>query len=208
MLEDVRPDVVFHLAAQRDPGLAERTVRESLETNIAGTANVLAAAVAAGVDSIVYASTGKALRPFSPHIYAASKKVGEFLAYATAHGRNTRTSVVRFTHVVDNSLVLKRFRAIGAGNALRVHDPKTLFYTQSARGAAQLLLRANVESRPAGVVEVMAIRDLGLPTNVLDLALAVVAESGEPRAIYVAGTEPGYEDTSIPACTTPRPRPT
>src|SRR4029079_15833578 len=108
VFEDVRPDVVFHLAAQRDPGLAERTVRESLETNIAGTANVLAAAVAVGVDSIVYASTGKALRPFSPHIYAASKKVREFLAYATAHGRNTRTSVVRFTHVVDNSLVLKR----------------------------------------------------------------------------------------------------
>ena len=44
----------------------------------------------------------------------------------------------------------------------------------------------------------MAIRDLGMPTNLLDLALAVASESTELRPIYVAGYEPGYQDSFYP----------
>ena len=63
---DVRADIVFHLAAQRDPGLAEREVHRTVTTNVLGTRNVIAAAAGAGVSRLVCASTGKALRPYSP----------------------------------------------------------------------------------------------------------------------------------------------
>jgi hypothetical protein len=45
---------------------------------------------------------------------------------------------------------------------------------------------------------VVAIRDLGMPTSVLDLALAVVSESPKLRPIYIAGYEAGYQDSFYP----------
>ena len=45
---EVRPDVVFHMAAQRDPGLAEREVYRTVTTNVLGTGQVIAAAEEAG----------------------------------------------------------------------------------------------------------------------------------------------------------------
>jgi FlaA1/EpsC-like NDP-sugar epimerase len=44
LIADLRPDLVFHLAAQRDPGLAEVEVHHTVSTNVVGTRNVLAAA--------------------------------------------------------------------------------------------------------------------------------------------------------------------
>jgi NAD(P)-dependent dehydrogenase (short-subunit alcohol dehydrogenase family) len=82
----VRPDLIFHLAAQRDPGWAEVAVRPSVSTNVLGTRTVLAAAPDAGVPQVVYASTGKAMRPFSPDIYAASKRAAEWIASDVAGG--------------------------------------------------------------------------------------------------------------------------
>jgi nucleoside-diphosphate-sugar epimerase len=194
----VRPDVVFHLAAQRDPGLAERTVPETLDTNINGVRNVISASLHAGVQVLVYASTGKALRPFTPHVYAASKKIGELLAFVSAQESEMRVGIARFTHVVNNSLVLRRFRSVPDGDVLRVHDPYTQFYSQSAREAAQLLLWANTNAFANGDVDVVAIRDLGMPTDLLDLALAVASESRVLRPIYIAGNEAGYEDSYYP----------
>jgi UDP-glucose 4-epimerase len=61
LFADVRPELVFHLAAQID-------VRKSVEdpyfdaaVNVGGTANVLEAARATGVDRVIFVSTGGAL---------------------------------------------------------------------------------------------------------------------------------------------------
>ncbi|HYN95472.1 MAG TPA: NAD-dependent epimerase/dehydratase family protein, partial [Pilimelia sp.] len=83
-----RPDLVFHLAAQRDPGLAERRAAETIGTNLLGTATIVAAAERTGSQRLVYASPGKAVRPFTTDTYAGSKRMGEWLlADATAQGR-------------------------------------------------------------------------------------------------------------------------
>ena len=39
-----KPDVLFHVAAQRDPGLAEHEVHRTVTTNVLGARNVIAAA--------------------------------------------------------------------------------------------------------------------------------------------------------------------
>lgn len=80
LMSAIRPQVVFHVAAQRDPGLAEQEVRRTVSTNVLGTRNVLTAAAESGVRQVVCASTGKALRPYSPDIYAASKRAAEWVA--------------------------------------------------------------------------------------------------------------------------------
>src|SRR5579884_804775 len=138
-----RPDIVFHLAAQRNPGLAERLVHETITTNVYGTANVIRACERAGVERCVFSSTGKASRYHTHEIYAASKKLAEW-QFATANrtGR-TRYVAARFTHVLNNSLVREQLDSwIQAGRPVGVHAPGRLIVAQNVVEAAQLLLNA------------------------------------------------------------------
>ena len=48
IVAQVRPDVIFHVAAQRSPALAEVDVHGTVTTNVLGARNVLTAAAAAG----------------------------------------------------------------------------------------------------------------------------------------------------------------
>jgi FlaA1/EpsC-like NDP-sugar epimerase len=84
IITQVRPDVIFHVAAQRSPALAEVDVHGTVTTNVLGSRNVLAAAAAARVPPVVCASTGKALRPYSPEMYTASKRAAEWVATTAA----------------------------------------------------------------------------------------------------------------------------
>ena len=85
---DVRPEVVFHLAAQADVGTSIEQPAFDADVNVVGTVRVLEAARSVGA-RVVFASTGGAiygecerpareeddLRPLSP--YATSKLAGE-----------------------------------------------------------------------------------------------------------------------------------
>jgi len=202
-VDEVRPDVVFHVAAQRDNGLAEREVYRTVATNVLGTRNVIVAAEAAGVPQIVYASTGKALRPYSPEVYTASKRAAEWLvASAAARGRVT-CSAARFTHVMDNSGIHRRLLGWSAGGIVRLHSDDIMFYAQSARESAQLLLSAGLSARP-GRLRVQAITDLGWPVGLLDLALGVLGRVGSDAPVYLSGYDPGYEEAPFPGWCDPR----
>ena len=198
LIGEVVPDIVFHLAAQRDPGLAEHAVQRTITTNVLGTCNVVAACESAGVPRLVYASTGKALRPYTNCVYASSKRVserivGDSVARGAIHG-----AAVRFTHVVDNAILLQRLqRWCEETDVIRLHSLDTAFYIQSALESAQLLLIAAV-SPPDDVFRLHAIRDLGWPVRLLALALGAVAESGRRVPIQEIGHEPGYERIPYP----------
>jgi nucleoside-diphosphate-sugar epimerase len=193
-----RPDVAFHLAAQRDPGLAERHVNYTIETNVLGTAQVARAAERAGTRHFVYASTGKALRPYSRCVYTGSKRVGEWLLADVARRGRMACSAVRFTHVVDNSILLDRLRRwCDGGETVRLHSPDTAFYVQSAAESAQLLLAAAL-SPADGVARLYTIRDLGWPVSLLDVTLGLIASCERSTPIYLCGHEPGYEEWPYP----------
>ena len=194
---DVRPDIVFHLAAQRDPGLAEHEVHRTVTTNVLGTRNVIAAAAGAGVSQVVCASTGKALRPYSPDVYTASKRVSEWLLSRAAARGAACYSAVRFTHVVDNSIIHARLLQWCEGGVIRLHSPDAAFYAQSALESAQLLLGASAGSG-SGALRVHAITDLGWPVSLLDMALGALARTGSATPIYVSGYDRGYEAVPFP----------
>lgn len=194
-----RPDIVYHLAAQHDPSLAEAEVNRTLTTNIYGTRNVIAAAQSADVPQLVYASTGKTIRPFTPDAYASSKKVGEWLMADTAQKSDMSLAGVRFTHVVDNSIIFRRLqRWIDADTPIRLHGSDTQFYMQSAREAAHLLLNSTLEAEP-GTFKLQAIRDLEWPINLVDLAVGAIKKREADTPIYIAGYEQGYEEMAYPA---------
>ena len=197
LIQAVRPDVVFHVAAQRNPGLAELEVHRTVTTNVLGTRNVLAAAADAGVSQVVCASTGKALRPYSPDVYAASKRAAEWIASVSATG-DMRCSAGRFTHVVDNSIILHRlYEWARGGGVVRLHSTEIAFYIQSAMESAQLLLIAGLGA-VRGSFRIHSITDLGWPVNLLDLAVGVLANTGSATPIYISGYDRGYEEISFP----------
>ena len=193
-----RPDVVFHLAAQRDPGLAENLVAETVATNVVGTANVVQQSLAFGVEDLIYASTGKAMRPYTRDVYAASKKIAEWLVAAAGNGDRPAVTIARFTHVVDNSLVLQKFRGwCRSGEPLRLHDPEAQFYAQSAVEAAELLLGCLLAGR-GGQPALCAIQNLDWPFRLRDIADGVHTEFDDPPPLKVIGEQPGYEQGACP----------
>ena len=199
----VRPDVVFHLAAQRDPGLAEHQVHGTVTTNVLGTKNVLEAAAEFGAAQVICASTGKALRPYSPDVYAASKRVAEWLMSRAALGSRTVYSAARFTHVVDNSIVHRRLLTWCRGGPVRLHGADIAFYAESALESAQLLLAAGLGGRP-GELRVHVITDLGWPVSLLSLALGVLEHTGSAAPVYFSGYDRGYESAPFPGLYDPR----
>jgi nucleoside-diphosphate-sugar epimerase len=199
----VRPDVVFHLAAQRDPGLAEREVHRTVTTNVLGTSEVIAAAEDSAVSRVVVASTGKALRPYSREVYTATKRAVEWLAADAARRGRATYAAVRFTHAVDNSIIYGRLTEWCDGGVIRLHDPDIMFYAQSALEAAQLLLVAGLSAR-RGSLRAHAISDLGWPVSLLDLALGVLAKTGSGGPMYFSGYDAGYESVPFPGLYDPR----
>jgi nucleoside-diphosphate-sugar epimerase len=193
----VRCDIVFHVAGQRDPGLAEREVHRTVTTNVLGTCNVISAAASYGVPHLIFASTGKALRPYSPDVYTASKRVAEWLLWRAAARGVATCSVARFTHVIDNSIIHARLLDWCDGGVIRLHDTGIAFYVQSALQSAQLLLAAEAGAQP-GSLAVHAISDLGWPVTLLDVALGVLAWTGSTAPIYFSGYDRGYEATAFP----------
>jgi Polysaccharide biosynthesis protein len=98
-----QPQIVFHLAAQRLPGLAETQVYETVSTNLFGCVNIIECCETYGVEGCIFSSTGKASRYFTPDIYAATKKIAEWLFSDRAKYSICQFGIVRFTHVVENS---------------------------------------------------------------------------------------------------------
>ncbi|REJ18142.1 MAG: UDP-glucose 4-epimerase [Caldibacillus debilis] len=89
IFQGIRPDTVFHLAAQVDVRRSVKSPRQDADINLAGTLNVLEAAKTAGVKKIIFSSTsavygekkdGK-IRETSPpdpvSFYGLSKWAGE-----------------------------------------------------------------------------------------------------------------------------------
>ncbi|HSX44830.1 MAG TPA: SDR family NAD(P)-dependent oxidoreductase [Candidatus Saccharimonadales bacterium] len=198
VIEQTQPDIIYHLAAQKHPSIAEQQIPETLTTNILGTNNIIEAAKQASVPQIVHASTGKALRPHSPDTYAASKKASEWLMSTAAQEGDTLISSARFTHVADNSVFGRKLHGwIDDEAPIRLHGPDILFYLQSSRESAQLLLAASLEAEPSKF-NMLALNNLDYPVNLTDIAVGALAKTRGRSPIYFSGYEPGYEETPYP----------
>jgi nucleoside-diphosphate-sugar epimerase len=189
---EFNPEVVYHLAAQREPGLAEFETALTITTNIAGTRNILTLCDQFGVDVCVHASTGKAARYYTPDIYAGSKKVAEWMIAEAAPELSTKIGMVRFTHIAENSIVFDDFRRKVEAGVLNIHEPYRLMYVQSMSEAVNLVLNTTlyVEDEQATLVTV---GDLGWPLDILRLALHTIAISGKDVPLCFMGLPAGYE---------------
>lgn len=188
-----KPDIVFHLAAQRLPGLAEILVKETIEAGVMGTINIIKLCDKYQVKSCVFASSGKASRFYTTDVYASCKKISECLIVQEARESRTKYAIVRFTHVVENSPISAEISAKIKTNVLNLHAPDRYTYAQTAEEALSLLLNS-LSHLKAGEAPLFVINNLGWPINTLDIALYKLHHEAEPHcAIYFEGIPAGYE---------------
>jgi NADP-dependent 3-hydroxy acid dehydrogenase YdfG len=187
-----QPQVVFHLAAERLPGLAEMQIHQTVSSNILGCNNIIQLCEANGVEACIFSSTGKASRYFTPDIYAASKKIAEWLFSDRSQPRTCQYGIVRFTHVIENSPVGGDLDKRVASGKIDMHAPDRFIYTQNIEETVALLVNAMTILEPEKT-KILAVKDLGWPINTLDLALHKIIKSDRQVPIYFKGIPAGYE---------------
>lgn len=190
-----RPDYVFHTAGQRDPGYAEVHVTETIQTNIIGTFNIVQVCEATpSVKQCVFASTGKASRYFTEEVYAASKKVCEYILDTYARTSAVRYSMVRFTHILDNSLMNRQLAfASRYEHTIPLHCPAKYVTAQNAGEAAHLMLNALIFSEERQC-RFLIVKNLEWPVESLEVALYHLEQSGRPVPIVFKGNPRGYSE--------------
>jgi nucleoside-diphosphate-sugar epimerase len=113
-IASARPEVVFHLAAYKHVDWAEVFPEEFVDTNLHGSWNVLRAADAAGVQTVVVASTDKAA--LAAGFYGRTKRFMEQLTAFSARRGGAQRIAVRFVNVLGSAgsaseLFLRQARA-------------------------------------------------------------------------------------------------
>lgn len=189
LFEARTPDIVFHAAALKHLPLLETHPLEAWKTNVVGTANVLSAAMHAGVGTFVNISTDKAANPSS--VLGLSKRVAERLTADAAAGASGRFVSVRFGNVLGSrGSVLTTFEnQIAAGGPVTVTHPDVTRFFMTISEACQLVLQAAV----IGADGEAMVLDMGLPVRIVDVAQALIerSEPGTDVEIVYTGLRQG-----------------
>jgi hypothetical protein len=190
-----KPDFVFHTAAQRDPGYAETHVEETITTNVIGTLNIVKACEYTGsVKQCVFSSTGKSSRYFTEEVYAGSKKMCENILDLFAQEGRVKYSMVRFTHMLDNSLMNQEITLSSERDThVKVHSPGKYVTAQNKKEAASLLLNALLYAEPHRC-KFLLVRNLEWPVESLQVALYHIKRSKRNIPVVFIGNPLGYTE--------------
>ncbi|UFN50493.1 polysaccharide biosynthesis protein [Roseomonas sp. OT10] len=220
LVEETRPELVFHAAALKHVPMVENDPAEGLLTNAQGTRIVADAARAAGATAMVFISTDKAVNPTS--VMGASKRLAEMYCQAldvqARQSGGMRCVTVRFGNVLGStgSVVPLFRRQLERGGPLTVTHPDMRRYFMTVREAVGLVLQASVvgvadaeEFRAGGAAGAgdragqppelreggIFVLDMGEPVKIVDLARRMIRLAGlrpdEDVEIRFTGLRPG-----------------
>ncbi len=193
LMNEFKPDIVFHAAALKHVPILERDWSEGVKTNIFGSVIVADAALAAGSKAMVMISTDKAIEPVS--MLGLTKRFAEMYCQALDHylaaqsdGKSgMRLISVRFGNVLaSNGSVVPKFKAqIEAGGPVTVTHPDMVRYFMTIREACDLVIMAAAHAlapvRPDVSIYVL---NMGQPIKIVELA---------ERMIRLSGLQPGHD---------------
>jgi len=161
-------DFCFHAAALKQVPSCEFHPMEAVRTNVLGTENVLAQAIAAGVNRVVCLSTDKAVYPINA--MGISKAMMEKVMVAASRnleGTGTTICGTRYGNVMASrgSVIPLFVEQVLAGKPITVTDPSMTRFMMTLDEAVELVLYSFehgcngdifVQKAPAATVSVLA----------------------------------------------------
>lgn len=157
---------VFHLAASKHVGLAEKFVRENIKTNILGSINIMEASLKlSSLEFILTISTDKAAQVSG--VYGATKFLMErVIKQYEELNKNIKYRIVRYGNVLysTGSVLCKWKELILRGEKVIVTEPEATRFFWTVTDAIQLIedcMKYSTNSKPyCPAMKSMRIRDL------------------------------------------------
>ena len=181
---------VFHLAASKHVGLAEKTVRETIKSNVRGSLNILENSFNDDLEFIIGISTDKAAQVAG--VYGASKLLMERL-FTQFERLNPDVDyrIVRYGNVLysTGSVLCKWKELIENNQALIVTEPSATRFFWSVDQALDLIydcLNNAKDSSPyVPTMKAMSIE------NLLEAMYVKYMPKGGSRQVKIIGLQPG-----------------
>lgn len=160
------PDVIFHAAAFKHVGLAERNPFATIANNVLASYTLAQAAALHDVRKLVFVSTDKAARPWS--VMGVSKRIAELLILSISGSPGFCANAVRLANVIGSpGSVLPLFlEQIERGEELSVTHPDASRYFLSLEQTVAAILAA-ADARCEGKV---LLPEFGEPVRIAELA--------------------------------------
>ena len=172
-------ETIYNAAAYKHVPMVEKNISSAIEVNIFGTLSAIKASLETTVESFVFISTDKAVRP--TNIMGSTKRFAEMILQAFANenrqsGNSLRISMVRFGNVLGSSgSVVPLFEEqIRNGGPLTVTDPEIIRYFMTIEEASQLV----IQSGAMGVNGEIYVLDMGKQIKIKQLAEDMIRLSG------------------------------
>ena len=169
---------VYHTAAYKHVPMVEKNIVSAIKVNVFGTLSAINASIESSVDSFVFISTDKAVRP--TNIMGATKRFAELTLQAISHLEankgNLRISIVRFGNVLGSSgSVVPLFeQQIKEGGPVTVTDPNIIRYFMTIKEASQLVIQSGAMGKKGDIF----VLDMGEQIKISQLAEDMIRLSG------------------------------